>query len=253
MAWHHVFTLIGLGYVQGCVGDYELGLALFRQSLPMCEMLGLTRLRTASLEFLAELLLDLNLWDEAAEFLDLGIELSLRIEINYWLPRLQARLAICRLRQGDLSVESQLQEALEMARSNGQEMQATQCLEGLAELYMAQGEVARAMTHAGELLAMAEKNGMREMVARAHRWQGEAWLAEGRLEEAEEALIMTGELATEIGRVRLEWGVHQALFRLYKTLGRDELARKHQKIVQGIVSQIRENLRHSEMRIGLPA
>ena len=66
------------------------------------------------------------------------------------------------------------------------------------------------------------------------------------------AIISEAELAEEIGRVRLQWDIHETLQLLYKELCRDELARKHEVIAQGIVQQIRENLQQSEMRAGLP-
>jgi tetratricopeptide (TPR) repeat protein len=253
LVWHHIFILNGLGYAQGCVGDYERGLATVRQGSSMAEMMGLTRVRTFVLEFQAELLMDLNLGDKAAELLNLGIELSRRIKIDYWLPRLQARLAICRLRQGDLTMQSKLLEALKMAQSHGQGLLAIQCLEGLAELHLARGEVEQAGRYAGELLAMTEKNGMWEMVARGYRWRGAALMAEGKLEDAEEVLELAAELAEEVGRVRLQWDVHESLSQLYDALGRDDLAREHEAIVQGLVQQIRENLQQPEMRAGLPS
>jgi tetratricopeptide (TPR) repeat protein len=253
LAWHSLINLHGLGYAQGCRGDYEGGLAAIHRSLIMSEDLGVTRLRTISLEFLGDLLLDLNLQDAAAEPLKVGIEMSLHFNSEYWLPRLQTRLAICRLRQGDLNVESDLQEALEMARGNWQGLHVTQALEGLAELSLARGEVELASKYAGELLTMAEKKGMREMVARAYRWRGEVLLAWGQLKEAEKALKQANELASEIGRVRLEWDVHEALHLLYKMRGRDELAREHENTVQSIVKQIGENLQQAEMRAGLPS
>jgi tetratricopeptide (TPR) repeat protein len=252
LVWHSIINLHGLGYAQGCRGDYERGLATIRQGLSMSEVIGVTRLRTISLEFLGELLLDLNLLAAAAESLNLGIEMSLRSNSEHWLARLQARLAICRLRQGDLSVEPELLEALEMARGNGQGLHAVQCLEGLAELYLARGEAGTAGRYAEELLAMAEKNGLREILARAHRWRGEALMAEGQFEYAEEVLKQAAELATEIGRVRLEWDIHKTLHQLYKTRGRDDLAGEHKEIVQSIVTQIGENLQQAEMRAGLP-
>ena len=76
--------------------------------------------------------------------------------------------------------------------------------------------------------------------------------AEGQFEEAKEVLKQAAELATEIGRVRLMWDVHEALHLLYKTRSRDELAREHEDIVQSIVKQIGENLQQDEMRAGLP-
>ena len=94
--------------------------------------------------------------------------------------------------------------------------------------------------------------GMREMVARALRWRGEALFAQGYLENAEEALNLAGKLAKDIGRVRLEWDIHEALQLLCKTRGPDEVARKHQDAVKTIVRQIGENLQQPEMRAGLP-
>jgi hypothetical protein len=98
---------------------------------------------------------------------------------------LQANHAIDQLRQGDLSVEGQLQEALNIALAPNQGMHAARCLEGLAEFYLARGDLEKTLAFAGRLLRLGQGGGLREMVAQAHRWQGEALLAAGRLEQAE--------------------------------------------------------------------
>jgi tetratricopeptide (TPR) repeat protein len=252
LAWHSVATLAALGLAQGDTGDYERGLATVGRSLTMAEALGLTRYRTVALDQLGYLLLDLNLLDQAAEAFTLGIQLALRAELHLWLPRLQAHLAISRLRQGDLSVETELQNALMLARRDGQAIHVAHCLEGLAELLIARGEPAQAIRYADELLALAEPRGLRDMAAQAHRWRGEAMLAAGQLETAEEELKQAAALATDIGRVRLQWDVHAALHRLYKARGQAELADRHETIVRTIVAQICENLQTDELRTGLP-
>jgi tetratricopeptide (TPR) repeat protein len=235
LGWHSVATLHALGLVQGCT-----------------ESLGLTRYRTVAFDQLGYLLLDLNLLDRAAEAFTLGIQLALQTKFYYWLPRLQAHLAISRLRQGDLSVARELQTALELARRNGQDIHVAHCLEGLAELAIARGEPAQAIRYADELLAFVEPRGLREMASQAHRWRGEALLAAGQLEAAEGKLNQAAVLATEIGRVRLQWAVHAALHRLYEVRGQPELADQHETIVRTIVAQISENLQKVELRTGLP-
>ena len=165
----------------------------------MAEPFGLTRFRTIALDQLGYLLLDLNLLDRAAEAFTLGIQLALQTKFYYWLPRLQAHLAISRLRQGDLRAEWELQNALELARRNGQVIHVAHCLEGLAELAMTRGEPAQATRYADELLALTEPRELREMAGQAYRWRGEALLAAGQLEGAEDALNQAAALAKGLG------------------------------------------------------
>lgn len=250
--WHSVCSLIGLGLAQSSSGDYQQGLDHIQRGCRLAETLKITRFIAMALDGLGQLYQDLNLLNRAEIAHTRGMELMLRSESTYWLPRLQANLAIDRLRQGDMQVEGQLHEALNIALSRNQGMHAARCLEGLAEYYLARGDLDQSLKFADQLLRLGQSGGLREMVAQAHRWQGEALLVAGKLEQAERELRQAGTAAADIGSVRLLWDVHAALEKLYLMQGHDEAAQLHQAAVRGIVAQIAQNLPNADLRAGLP-
>ncbi|HWI36327.1 MAG TPA: hypothetical protein VNU64_07730, partial [Burkholderiales bacterium] len=82
-------------------------------------------------------------------------------------PRIEANLAIARLRRGDLDVGARLEGAAAYCRENSERHHLARCLEGLAELALARGDAARALACADELLALVEPVGARELAQRA--------------------------------------------------------------------------------------
>jgi tetratricopeptide (TPR) repeat protein len=195
---------------------------------------------------------DLNLPERAKAIHTEGVQVALTRKIGNWLPRLQANLAIDRLRLGELEVEVDLEEALATTLRRGQELHAPPCLEGLAELALIKGEPQRALDCADQLLALAEPRGMREAVAQAQRWRGEALLAAENVAAAEIALQRAAELAADINRARLLWDVHAALAGLYRATGQTGHAGSHQARVQALIDRIAANLTDPELRVGLP-
>ncbi len=209
--WHRMCTHIGYGLALGAVGDYDAGLFNVEQGRQMAESAGLVRFRSMALDALGQHYQDLNLLDKAETVHDQGVFLMLQAESTFWLPRLQANRAIDRLRQGDMNVHNDLLESLDIALSRGQEFHAIRPMEGLAEYHVARRQPEAALRYANQLLELAESRGMREMVAAAYRWRGEALLAGGDSAGAEVELKRALELAQQVGRVRLLWDIHTAL------------------------------------------
>jgi tetratricopeptide (TPR) repeat protein len=173
-----------------------------------------------------------------------------RAESTYWLPRVKANLAIDRLRQGDLNVGGDLQDALNMALERQQQMHATRCLEGLAELALARGEPERALGYADHLRELAQTGGLREMLAQSSRWRGEALTALNQFDEAEAELLRDLREATEIGRLRMAWDTHLALARLYRLRGQADLVVRHESLASEISHRIARALPEEISRAG---
>ena len=249
--WHSVCTLSGLGMVEGCLGHYGDGLAHLQQSLRLAEGLGLRRFMTLALDGLGELYLHLNLLDLAQAVHERGLQLMLQMESTYWLPRLQANLAINRLRQGDLAVEPELRAALDLALSRRQGMHATRCLEGLAEAAIARRQPDQALGYLDRLAGLAERGGMREVKAKAHRWRGEALLLMARLDEAEAELTRALDWFTEVGTPRHLRDTHLALAELCRARGHAIAAQQHEAIANDCVARMAASLPDAELRVGL--
>ncbi|MEJ7669926.1 MAG: hypothetical protein WKH97_14590 [Casimicrobiaceae bacterium] len=166
---------------------------------------------------------------------------------------LQTNLAIARTRMGRLDVQAELEQALSYAQARREGWFSTRCLEGLAEISLARGNTGQCLAYADELLRLAKGGKLREMMARAHRWRGEAFLADKAYGPAASELYCAAELSAQLGRLRLAWDVHCALARLCGGGGRPHEANNHQLKAQEIAARIASNLRGSDLKAALPA
>ncbi len=252
MDGHTAPALMASGCIYSCTGDYKQGLDFIHESLAWSENLGVTRFQSAIYYYLGELYREINLYEKARAADALGLQIATDHGVGFYLLGLRAGLAIDRLHQGDLDVEQELLETFELTRQRGQGMQGLRCLEGLSEWALASGALQAALDYSREMGEFAEAGGMRETAARARNFRGEAYIALGDFDAAENELRLALEAANEIKGVRLQWDIHAALEKLYRAWGKDAQADEQQARIIAIVNQIRENLKDDDLKIGLP-
>jgi tetratricopeptide (TPR) repeat protein len=180
LQWHMGPTLLGLDHLRACCR------AVRRSARRHGEDAALAREREAGSAISSSpttssvhLLLDSGAAGDAAAWCRRGLELARSARITFWCPRLEANLAIARLRLGELEVGPELERAADYCRQNAEGFQLARCLAGLAELALARGDAAACLAHADELLSLVEPPGLAELAAEARRWRGEALLAQG--------------------------------------------------------------------------
>ncbi|MBA3775825.1 MAG: tetratricopeptide repeat protein, partial [Betaproteobacteria bacterium] len=251
--WHMGPLLIAQDHVRSCLGDYSEAWDGLNETLRRLEALKLVRYQIMAYNMLGYVLLDLNLFTEAADRFEQGLQVASDAKITYWTPLLQANLAIARTRMGRLDVQAELEQALSFAQARREGWFSTRCLEGLAEISLARGNTGQCLAYADELLRLAKGGKLREMMARAHRWRGEAFLADKAYGPAASELYCAAELSAQLGRLRLAWDVHCALARLCGGGGRPHEANNHQLKAQEIAARIASNLRGSDLKAALPA
>ena len=217
------------------------------ETLRHLEVLKLVRYQIMAHELMGHLLLDLNNNEKAAAVLERGLTIARDANIMYWRPRLQASLAIARVRCGALDLQPELEQALATARENSERYLETRCLEALAELMHARGESGACLAAADQLLALAQPNNMRELTAIALRWRGEALVADKHFNPAREALMQASKLTEAIGRPRLSWDVHRSLARLARRTGAAEEEHLHRASAQEISTLIERDLSGAEL------
>jgi len=240
LQWHMGPTLLGLDHVRACTGRYGEAWRGMTATLRWLESLRQTRYQLIAYDFLGYLLLDLGLDAKAMEYSERGLALSRDARITFWRPRIEANLAIARIRLGYLDVGSALDRALRHARENSERSQMVRCLEGLTELALRRGDAAGCLALAAELLSHAETAGLKELAAQARRWRGEALAATGKLEAATEQLALAAATAEEIERVRLAWDATAALARLGGGAA-------HRARADALAAQIGKSLEGSEL------
>lgn len=188
LQWHMGPTLLGLDHLRACAGQYDEALAGMTRTLRWLESVKQVRYQLIAYDLVGHLLLDSGAALDAAAWCRRGLELARSARITFWCPRIEANLAIARLRLGELEVGAELERAADYCRQNAEGFQLARCLAGLAELALARGDATACLAHAAELLSLVEPPGMAELAAEARRWRGEALIAQGRREEGSEEL-----------------------------------------------------------------
>jgi len=211
LQWHMGPTLLGLDHLRACAGQYDEALAGMTRTLRWLQSVKQIRYQLIAYDLVSHLLLDSGAAGDAAAWCRRGLELARSARITFWCPRMEANLAIARLRLGELEVAAPLERAADYCRQNAEGFQLARCLAGLAELALARGDAAACLAHAAELLSLGEPACMQELAAEARRWRGEALLAQGRREEGREELGRAASAAEKIGRARLAEEARAAL------------------------------------------
>jgi tetratricopeptide (TPR) repeat protein len=211
LQWHMGPTLLGLDHLRACAGSYDDAFAGMTKTLRWLESLKQIRYQLIAYDLIGHLLLDRGESREAAAWCERGLELARSARITFWCPRIEAHLAIARLRIGARDVGPALERAALYCREHAEGFQLARCLEGLAELAAARGESGACLACADELLSLVEPPGLKELAAVARRWRGAALLAQGRIEEARAELMRAARVADQIGRARLAADARAAL------------------------------------------
>ena len=211
LQWHLGPTLIGRANVKVALGMFDEAWADLNEALPRLETLGLHRYQIMAHDALGCLFLDLNLPGQALQHFEQGLGLAHHAGIQYWLPRLQADLAIAQLRLGTPCDQAALQAALQYAQDHSEVWLTLRCLEALAESAWANGDAPGCTDYADQLLALASRGDLRELIGAAHRLRGLAHHMLGAYESARQTLTLALTLAEQIGRIRLAWSCQRAL------------------------------------------
>jgi tetratricopeptide (TPR) repeat protein/transcriptional regulator with XRE-family HTH domain len=245
LQWHMGPTLLGLDHVRACTGRYGEAWTGMRKTLRWLESLRQVRYQFIAYDFIGHLLLDLGLNEQAVEQLQRGLGLLRGTGIMFWRAAIDTHLAVARSRLGQKDVAPALQLTLERTRRTSERYLTVRCLDGLAEIALAEGDASRCRAYGDELLAIAVPNGLREYEAVARRWRGEALLAEKAYLEAQAELSRAAALAQDIGRVRLEMDAEAALARLFGAQGQSDAAQRHGAEARVIAAAIGKSLASS--------
>jgi tetratricopeptide (TPR) repeat protein len=245
LQWHFGPTLLGLDHVRACTGQYGEAWSGLQKSLHWLESLKQVRYQFIAIDCIGYLLLDLGLNELAIEYLERGRALGRDTGILFWRAAIDTHLAVAKSRLGQEVATSALQDTLEQTRAASERYMMVRCIDGLAEIALAAGDVSQCRAYADELLAIAETNGLRELEAIARRWRGETLLLEKNYIDAQAELHRAATMAEDIGRVRLQMDTQAALARLFSTQGQHDAAQNHENKVHEIISAIEKSLESS--------
>jgi transcriptional regulator with XRE-family HTH domain/tetratricopeptide (TPR) repeat protein len=205
LQWHIGPCRTGLDHVHACTGRYGLAWTGLKATLQWLQQARHTRYQLMAHDFMADLLLELGLHAEAADMWEQAGALARSENLRYWRPRIDAGLAIARMRLGRRDVGPLLEGAAREARAQRERMQVARCLPGLAEYALQRGEPGAALEAADELLAAARAGALREFEAIARRWRAMALARQGHAAAATDEFMACAQAAEALGRVRLAY------------------------------------------------
>ena len=136
---------------------------------------------------------------EARDVLQRGTDISLVVDRKVWRPTLQAWLGSAAAAAGADDVD--LDDALAMARSIGNQVGEAGILAKRAEAALSRGDIEAARPEAEAALALMEELGLRPYLARALRLWGASLRKAGHAEDGDAALRRSLSVFEEMGLV----------------------------------------------------
>jgi tetratricopeptide (TPR) repeat protein len=118
----------------------------------------------------------------------------------------------------------------------------------LGELWLTKGDASQALGFAEECLKLAEPSMSRKNLVKGWRLKGQALLAQGQGEPAQEALSRALTLAREIGNPPQLWKTYQAQGALYESQADLERARVAYQSAMDVINEVAERLQEQELR-----
>ncbi|MBI4639238.1 MAG: tetratricopeptide repeat protein, partial [Candidatus Tectomicrobia bacterium] len=101
---------------------------------------------------------------------------------------------------------------------------------------------------AEECLKLAEPTLSRRNLIKGWRLKGQVFLAQGQVEQAEEALVKALTIAKEIGNPPQLWKTYQALGDLYEQKGEVEQARSAYASAIQVIDEVASRLQDQELK-----
>ena len=243
-------VLIQLGMAYRRADAYEQAVVCLDEALPRLEALKLVRYQIMANDALGCLFLDLNQVERALQHFRHGLELAGEASIQYWVARLQAKLAIAQLRLGLTHDQAALLAAQQYTDKHQERWLSLRCLEALALSALTQGDKAACIGYANQLSLLASA-GTLQVHGQASYLRGLAALAARAHESAKVELTKALTQAEKIGQVHLAGECHHALAQVACWRGDAEKKARHQARADALAENMIEGLRGSGLTADL--
>ncbi len=204
---------------RGGKGEYQEAIALLQDVIDTCERVGEVMVWARALNSMGWVLVELHNHERAMEWHARAVkaaqEISAQdpeIEFNAILNLVDSLMVLNRLDEAEVQFNKieqtvrnpQPQERFSMWIYTGH------FLHSYGEFWLARGYIDKALAYANECVQQSESTGRRKNIVKGRRLQGQAFLAQGKLAEAEREISTALELAKEIGNPPQLWKTHQA-------------------------------------------
>ncbi len=221
------------GLTQCGRGEYDQAIAILVEGLALSHRLGDKVFKCRILNSLGWVYGELYNLEPAIRYNTEALEASYKLGDPETIRNAEVNLGEYYLDLGDLE---QAQRYLEKVYRDSQQRgkwgeewmkwrYMQHCCHSLGELWLKKGDSEKALAFAEECLKLAEPTQSRKNIVKGWRLKGQAFLAQGKLAEAEAGLNKAIIIAKEIGNPPQLWKTYQALGELHERKGEREAAR----------------------------
>jgi tetratricopeptide (TPR) repeat protein len=249
LLWHR-----GLTY--GGQGEYAAALAALRDAVALSDRLGAKVYRCRSLNTLGWVHGEVYDLEAAIRYNREAAEAAYKVGDPELIRNAEINLGDDYLLLGDLEqAQRYLEKVYRDTQQRGQWGEewmkwryAQHLYHSLGELWLTKGDAAQALGFAEECLKLAEPTMSRKNLVKGWRLKGQALLAQGQGEQAQEALSRALTIAREIGNPPQLWKTYQALGALYESQADLERTQAAYQSAMDIIDGVAERLQDQELQ-----
>ncbi len=242
---------------RGSKGEYQEAIALLQDIIDTCERVGEVIVWARALNSMGWVLVELHNHKRAMEWHTSAVKAALEIdfmdpeiEFNAILNLADSLIALNRLDEAEVHFNKieqtvrnpQPQERFSMWIYSGH------FFHSFGELWLARGNIEKAMAYAGECVQLSESTDRPKNIVKGRRLQGQAFLAQGKLAEAEQEISTALKIAKEIGNPPQLWKTHTALGDLRQAQGRVDARRKAYGDAIAVIDKVAASLTDKSLR-----
>jgi class 3 adenylate cyclase/tetratricopeptide (TPR) repeat protein len=242
-------------------GDYESALPLLRKTVDTCERVGDWQVRPRVVNTIGWVFAELEDHGQALQWNRSGMDLvggiasmpDAEVEMNTRMNLADNLDALGRPEEAEQEFQ-----AVEAAVRNPNKAQvwllwrySMHFFHSYGEHLLAGGEPAGALSYADECLKVAEETGSEKYVVKGRRLRGQALIALGRLDDAEQDLSTALEAALALANPPQLWKTHAAVGDLRRSQGRPEDARQSYGDALVVIEAVAAGLTDEKLRQGL--
>lgn len=256
-----IFPLLQGLFFQGVtltgVGDYDRALETMEEGLALARKVGDEVNQYRLLNCLGWLYLECGDLDRSIELNSQGADGARKRGDPETVANPEINLADIYLLKGDLSAAHELLEGVyrlvrNPATSDWMKWRySTHLFASLGDLWLARGDVAKALEFCNHCLDIATRTNSRKNLVKGWRLKGEIARARRQWDEAERALQQALAIAQTIGNPTQLWRSYFALTELYQDLKKTESAQRSLDAARAAIEGVKATVRHAGLRASL--